>query len=100
MPVDMRLYPAEWPAIRAKILRRAGGGEPDPRIGACCEWCGAANWQPHPITGSKVVLTIAHVDDHNPHDVADDNLAALCQRCHNRHDAPRRAAKRRARKAC
>ena len=26
-----------------------------------CEWCGAVNYIPHPDTGSKVVLTIAHV---------------------------------------
>lgn len=33
-----------------------------------------------------IVLTIAHIQDHDPQSVAHDNLAALCQRCHNRHD--------------
>ena len=31
-----------------------------------CEWCGAANGEPHPVTGSTVVLTTAHVWDDRP----------------------------------
>ena len=38
----------------------------------------------------QIVLTIAHLDQ-DPTNNPDDNLAALCQRCHNRHDAPHRA---------
>lgn len=38
----------------------------------------------------QVILTIAHLDQ-DPTNNEDDNLAALCQRCHNRHDAPHRA---------
>lgn len=41
---------------------------------------------------SRIVLTIAHIHDHDPANVADDNLAALCQRCHNRHDVAHRRA--------
>jgi hypothetical protein len=37
-----------------------------------------------------VVITIAHLN-HTPEDCADDNLAALCQLCHNMTDAPERA---------
>lgn len=33
-----------------------------------------------------IVLTVAHLHDHNPANVDDDNLAALCQRCHLTHD--------------
>lgn len=33
-----------------------------------------------------IVLTIAHVHDADPRNVDPANLAALCQRCHNRHD--------------
>ena len=36
----------------------------------------------------KVVLTIAHIYDHNPMACGDDNLQALCQRCHLILDAP------------
>lgn len=40
-------------------------------------------------TGNKysiIVLTIAHLDDPNPMNCDDDNLAALCQKCHNVYD--------------
>ena len=43
-----------------------------------------------------IVLTIAHLD-HVPENCADENLAALCQRCHNWHDAKTRAIGIRAR---
>jgi 5-methylcytosine-specific restriction endonuclease McrA len=48
-----------------------------------------------------VVLTVAHLD-HQPENCADpENMKALCQRCHNRYDAPmrRRGIKARARDA-
>ncbi len=38
---------------------------------------------------SRIVLTIAHLD-HKPENCGPDNLRALCQRCHNRHDMPHR----------
>lgn len=38
-----------------------------------------------------IVLTVAHLN-HDPSDCADENLAALCQQCHNRLDAPMRRA--------
>lgn len=36
-----------------------------------------------------VILTVAHLD-HDPTNNDLDNLRALCQRCHNRHDIPHR----------
>lgn len=92
MPADMSKYPANWPEIRNRILRRAGGSEDDPRIGARCEWCQIENYAIR--DGSKIVLTIAHVHDMDPANVANDNLAALCQRCHNRHDVKHRKQNR------
>jgi hypothetical protein len=76
-------YPKEWPLISLWV-----------RVSACwrCEWCNARQGEPHPITGSKVVLTVAHVLNDAPEDVRPQNLAALCQRCHNRHDAASRRA--------
>ena len=95
MPCDYSKYPKNWKQIRYRILKRAGGDTTgDIRIGATCENCGAENWKPHPITGSKVVLTIAHLGDPDPMNVADNNLAALCQKCHNLFDAPMRARNR------
>lgn len=89
-PENKARYPKDWKAISRRIrFDRA-----DNR----CEDCGAENYQPHPITGSKVVLTVAHLD-HTPENCADENLKALCQRCHNRLDAPmrRRGVQERAR---
>ena len=41
---------------------------------------------PHPETGSRVILTVAHLD-HDTTNNARENLRALCQRCHLRYDA-------------
>lgn len=70
-------YPKDWPAISFSIRERAGWK---------CEWCPAEQGKPHPVTGSKVVLTVAHLD-HTPENCEPDNLKALCQRCHLRYDA-------------
>lgn len=56
--------------------------------------CLAFNGTPHPITESKVVLTVAHLD-HTPEHCEDDNLRAMCQRCHLRYDAEHHAQTRR-----
>lgn len=89
MPCDYSKYPGNWKTeIRPRILERASH---------CCEWCHAENYQPHPITGSKVVLTIAHLN-HDITDNRDANLAALCQKCHNGYDAKHRAANRKEKK--
>ena len=82
-------YPKDWKR-RSYFVRfvRAGGR---------CEWCGAEHGKPHLATGSIVVLTTAHVNDRRPEASSLLNLAALCQLCHNRHDARERVANRRAR---
>ena len=77
-------YPKDW-ARRSRFVRFH-------RARNRCEWCGAENHEQHPITGSRVVLTVAHVWDHRPEAASLLNLAALCQRCHNRHDAKHRRA--------
>jgi len=82
-------YPPDW-RLRSRFVRFV-------RARNRCEWCGARNGHPHPVSGAGVVLTVAHVFDRRPEAAGLLNLAALCQRCHNRHDAPWRAAGRRAR---
>lgn len=52
-----------------------------------CEWCGAAHGEGHPITGAKVVLQSAHLDQ-NPANNDRANLAVLCQFCHLNYDRP------------
>lgn len=81
MPFHKERYPKNWTEISLRIRTRSGG---------CCEFCGAKNYEPHPVTGSKVVLTVAHLD-HNPMNCAEDNLKALCQRCHLSYDAKHHA---------
>ncbi len=61
--------------------------------------CQALNRVPHPVTGSRVALTIAHLD-HDPGNNTPDNLLALCQRCHNAYDVPHRRATRFCARAC
>lgn len=81
-------YPADWKQISKRIRERAGNRcEGSPAYPDCC----AANAQPHPVTGSKVVLTVAHLD-HQPENCGDDNLRAWCQRCHLTYDAAHHAA--------
>ena len=83
-------YPANWPAISTRIRFERAGGR--------CELCGAEHGKPHPITGSKVVLTVMHLN-HDPTDNRDENLKAGCQRCHNAYDAAHRAEGVKSRKA-
>jgi len=71
-----KLYPKNWKEISARVKMRAGNK---------CELCDAKNGQPHPVTGSKVVLTVHHLD-FDPRNNEEYNLIALCQRCHNRID--------------
>lgn len=77
MPIDYKNYHPKWSLISRLIRFRRAGNK--------CEWCGAANGKPHPVTQSKVVLTTAHLD-RNRNNNRFWNLAALCQRCHLNHD--------------
>lgn len=66
-------YPHDWKQIRQQILSRAGNRcEGSPLYPACR----AINGQPHPVTGSKVVLTISHHPDPDPRNCDPANLAA------------------------
>lgn len=78
-------YPPDWPAISRRIRFERAGGK--------CEWpgCEARHGEPHPVTGSKVVLTTAHLN-HDPADCRDSNLASWCQLHHNAYDAANRRA--------
>jgi 5-methylcytosine-specific restriction endonuclease McrA len=73
------------------------------RAGNCCEGspgyplCRAENGQPHPVTGSTVVLTISHLD-HDPANNEPANLRALCNRCHLAWDSNYHAENRRLRR--
>lgn len=84
MPMNRERYPPDWEEISHRVRFERAKGR--------CEWCDAEHGQPHPDTGSIVVLTTAHLgtfhpdgtpgDKHDKMDVRPENLAALCQRCH------------------
>lgn len=100
MPIrpEMRhLYPSDWAAISQRIRRERAGDicECDGRCRGHESPCGALNGAPHPITGSRVVLTVSHLD-HDPTNNDDANLLAMCQRCHLRYDADLHRATREA----
>ena len=90
-PENKARYPKDWKAISIRIRERANNR---------CEGCQVENKTLR--DGKLIVLTVAHLD-HTPENCADENLRAWCQRCHNRYDAPVRAAgikaRRRAEKA-
>jgi hypothetical protein len=96
MPIkDLARYPPHWKEISKAIRARAGNRcEGSPKYPDCR----AFNGKPHPVTGSRVVLTVAHID-HDPGNCEPDNLRAWCQRCHLTSDA-RHHAKTRHRRAC
>lgn len=94
-PENLHHYQGKtWQHLRQEVLARAGNrceGSP------AYPDCRAENGKPHPVTGSRVVLTTAHLD-HDPTNNNLTNLRSWCQRCHNTYDAPMRAAGIRARR--
>ena len=51
MPISkekMKLYPKNWKEISKNIIAKAGNK---------CEFCGAENHKPHPITKVKVICS-------------------------------------------
>lgn len=94
---NKKRYPPDWPDISARIRFERAGNRCEGSPGFYPD-CRAENGKPHPVTGSKVVLTVAHLN-HTPEDCRDENLMAMCQRCHLTYDAKHKADARRARKA-
>ncbi len=84
MTIDYSRYPENWKEISLRIRTERAGNR--------CEWCGAVNHEPHPITKRIVTLTVHHIgiaktdgtpgDRHDKMDVREENLVALCQRDH------------------
>ena len=87
-PENRSRYPKDWPTISLAKREKAGWrceGSP------AYPDCRAAQGEPHPVTGGRVVLTVGHLD-HTPENCDDENLRAWCQRCHNTYDMPMRRA--------
>lgn len=81
-PENRARYPRDWKciadSIRLRAEHRCEGSPAYPE-------CRAENGKPHPETGSRVVLTVAHLD-HQPENCDPENLRAWCQRCHLHYD--------------
>lgn len=77
-PENRHRYPprSEWRHIRERILKRANHQ---------CEFCGVKNYTVR--LNARIVLAVAHLDQ-QPENNHPQNLAALCQRCHLKHDEP------------
>ena len=124
MPIDYKKYPENWKSeIRPRILQRANNkcefcgvenhiaifrGTIDGKEvyqNDKADVFDAENSEflfndyyaeidaPETRKAIKVVLTIAHLD-HDTTNNSDENLKALCQRCHNRYDMKQRVHNR------
>lgn len=67
MPFQPQRYPPDWHAIARRVKDAAGWR---------CEQCGHAHAPREGYT-----LTVHHIDG-DPQNNRDENLVALCQRCH------------------
>lgn len=88
MPINYKDYHPAWKFISRAVISKANN---------MCELCDAMNRMPHWKTGSKVVLTVHHIDgDKNNNNKL--NLICLCQRCHLRLDREKHVKKRKAKR--
>ena len=87
MPMRRDLYPDNWESISLKIRKRAQGqceceGFCGLHLGKRCT---ERNGEKAEWARGKVVLTVAHLT-HEPKDIREEYLKAMCQRCHLRYD--------------
>lgn len=98
-PENRGRYPADWPVISNAIRqdRAAGRCECEGECGRGTHEGRCPNRNGHPAygTGSKVVLTVAHLD-HAPENCVPANLRAMCQACHLAYDREHHAESHRA----
>lgn len=85
MPVNWKDYPPNWKQI---AFAKKGS------VGWKCEKCGKQCRKPgEPFDTHKRTLTVSH-KDHNPMNIAEENLQAYCAPCHLRYDAKHHAETR------
>lgn len=97
-PENRARYPKNWKSEIVPRIRERSGNRCE-----CTGQCGAQHgpldarcvaYDGMPLVGradAKIVLTVMHLN-HQPEDCRDENLLHGCQGCHNRYDAPMRAA--------
>jgi hypothetical protein len=102
-PENAARYPPDWPQISRELRFGRAGGRCE-----CTGQCGhryrhrdrspsgrctALNGEPSPITGTRVVLTVAHLD-HTPENCDPTNLLVMCNGCHLQYDVEHHAQTR------
>ena len=105
MPIrdsQKKRYPAGWKDISARIRFERAEGRCE-CLGECGRGthegrCPNRHGESAYGTGSKVILTTAHLD-HTPENCGDDNLRAFCQGCHLHYDKDHHAETRAATRA-
>ncbi|GAB3958276.1 hypothetical protein GCM10028805_52300 [Spirosoma harenae] len=85
MPIDRKAYPPDWTETSKRIRFDRAEGR--------CEECGAVHGEPHPKTGKIVKLQTAHLN-RDPQQTRDEELKALCPRCHFAYDRADNQAKK------
>ena len=91
MPIskeNQKRYPKYWKALSFMLrnVRACNRCECNGQCGINHNGrCLAVNYKSHPRTGSKVILTTAHLN-HTPEDCREENLLVMCQDCHLRYD--------------
>jgi hypothetical protein len=96
-PENRDRYPSDWKQISLRIRHDRAQGRCECRgecgrgthVGRCPNVNGGQAYG----TGSKVVLTVAHLD-HTPENCDPDNLRAMCQGCHLHYDRDHHAETR------
>jgi len=126
MPIDYKKYPTDWKERRERILKRAknkcefcgilngdfGYRDKDGKFysykiiadaldrGYDYFYNGLSHIDDEEDKPIKIVLTIAHLDhDEENHNVKDERLAALCQKCHLGYDVEEKKRRRKNKKA-
>ena len=89
-PENRHRYGADWPEFSRHIRFERAEGQCECE-GECGRGthegrCPNKHGEPAYGTGSKVVLTVAHLN-HTPEDCRDEVLRHMCQRCHLRYDS-------------
>ena len=105
MPMDRKLYPANWDEI-ARAIKDAANWQCE-NCGRPCRRPGESKWDllsrlpdlwrddlelsdeddSHKPKWTRFVLTVAHLN-HRPEDCRLENLRAWCSPCHCRYDLP------------
>lgn len=89
--MDKKRYPSNWKQLALAIKEKAQWK---------CQVCGMQCRKPgEPFDTHRRTLTVAHLD-HTPENVSDDNLMAMCPKCHLRYDAQQHVESRKKRKEC